>query len=165
MTDGERTPAPRRSTREKKPAQQYAQGKHSSPIFTPRVSHPLPDVNATPTKRKRVAPGADADDDLTDVPPEVAGDDEESQEDDYVAPRRKTAAAKGKGKARGPPAPKKPRAAKTAPKTPTRRPRKVNGTAPKTVAKGPSDAKIANDNALFSTCFYSRLALKNLWRS
>ena len=129
---------------------------------TPKVSTPAlylitlaycsRDVNATPGKRKRHDPGTDADDDLTDVPPEDAGAGEESQEDDFEAPQKKKTSAKGKGKSRGPPAPKRPRATKTTTKTPTRKPRKVNGVAAKTVAKGSSDAKITNDNALFSMC-------------
>lgn len=61
-----------------------------------------------------------------------------------------------KAKTRGPPAPKKQRATKTTPgpvKTPARRGRKPGTGATRASAKAPSEAKIAEDNALFSELF------------
>ncbi|KAH8112371.1 hypothetical protein DFH11DRAFT_1607236 [Phellopilus nigrolimitatus] len=141
MSDAERTPAPRRSTREKKKSELYAL--------------------ASPSKRKRPD---DADDQqaLSDV--EMLPRDDSDEEDDYVAPRKPKAAAKGKTKARGPPAPKKPRATKASAatgKTPTRRGRKAAGAAAKDTAKVPAEAKIAEDNTLFNSIMNPVAALQS----
>ena len=79
--------------------------------------------------------------------------DESEEEDDYVAPKK----SKAKGRARGPPAPKKQRPTKASQavptKTPARRGRKPGAGATRAAAKGPSEAKITDDNALFSESF------------
>lgn len=96
---------------------------------------------ASPTKRKRAE---EVEQLLSDIELLDSGG-----EDDYVAPRK----PKAKAKTRGPPAPKKQRATKAAPgpvKTPARRGRKPGTGATRATAKVPSEAKIADDNALFS---------------
>ena len=116
-------------------------------------------MNVTPTKRKRRQDeGVGGEEDGSDA---ALGDGEDggesSAEDNYVAPKKKRVSVKGKGKSRGgaPAAPRKPRATKNTTKTPTRKPRKLNGVSNKTTSKNSSDAKITNDNALFSTSFLS----------
>ncbi|OCB88288.1 hypothetical protein A7U60_g4590 [Sanghuangporus baumii] len=140
IPDAERTAPPRRSTREKKVAQPFAL--------------------SSPSKRKRVG---DADDDqqLSDVDVPVPGDSDE--EDEYVGARKPKTGAKGKARARGPPAPKKPRRVKPideAGKVPTRRGRKPKEGATAT-ARVPAEAKISDDNALFNSIMNPAAALQS----
>ncbi|KAI5121584.1 hypothetical protein M0805_009455 [Coniferiporia weirii] len=140
MSDVERTPAPRRSGRERKKAQQF--------------------TLASPAKRKRIDE-ANEEHVLSDV--ELPPQNESDEEDGYIAPRKPKTPAKGKGKARGPPAAKKPRATKAAgtpAKTPTRRGRKAGAGARET-AKTPVEAKITEDNALFNSIMNPAAALQS----
>lgn len=102
--------------------------------------------NSGSPKRKRVE-----DDDglqgISDI--EVPNYAESDGEDDYTAPRKPKNAGKGKAKTRTPAGPKKPRAPKAngdSTKTPTRRGRKPGPAK----LKASEDAKLAEDNALFS---------------
>ena len=149
VPEAERSAPPRRSTREKKVAQPFtlctcnARFLHHFCVLIGFV--------ASPSKRKRVG-DADEDQQLSDVDVPIPGDSDE--EDEYVGARKPKTGAKGKAKARGPPAPKKPRQAKPVDETgkaPARRGRKPKDGAA-AASKTPAEAKISDDNALFSTC-------------
>lgn len=156
-TANERTPRqqPRRSAREKRVSQQFSNSELSDCFRNVEQELKRRDLDdaVSPTKRKRV----EQDTDLSDLDLPHMDLDEDEDEDEYVAPRKFKAPTRGRGRGRGRAggAPKKPRATKTVPDTPDkppRRSRKATG-ALTPGGRGIKEAKIADDNALFSISF------------
>ncbi|TDL19464.1 hypothetical protein BD410DRAFT_773910 [Rickenella mellea] len=140
MTETETTPKPRRSGRDKKQAERFVLG-------------------ASSNKRKRNE-DTDGDEMMSAAESEPEKGDETADEDDYVAPKKTKATSKGKGKARGPVAPKKPRATKATPKTTTRKGKQKEGGDAFDPNKAFAESKIANDNGLFNAIMNPSAALQ-----
>ena len=126
-------------------------------------------AGTSPTKRRRSDTDATSDDDEAEL---VLSDNQidSEREDEYIAPIKTRGTGRGRGRGRGrgtgvtrgrgaANAAKKPRPAKPAAKSPTRRSKKASG---KAVAKSVEEAKISDDNALFSSCFFASRCLYNL---
>ncbi|KIK96764.1 hypothetical protein PAXRUDRAFT_825621 [Paxillus rubicundulus Ve08.2h10] len=162
-TQPERSPAPRRSQRDRKQVKPFASGSQS------------------PNKRKRSSQ-ADDDNELTElselqdaqqeVNQEDGDADEEGDQDDqdFNTPKpKKSAPSRRKGKSSGPPPAKKPRTTKSAAPKPPKLPRQPKPRARKLKAadgdfdatKVATDTKIATDNTLFNAILNPSAALQS----